>query len=380
MYPPVADIHIPFQKRTQIIYLTSLLLIVAALFALPYLNLDVTVRAQASIRPASELSIIRSLASGRLKEVYAVENKLVQKGDPLFVIDSEILEEQARFNQEKLINIASLAQDAETAIQTISFPTENTQPTFNTSYYHQQYQAFSQKLAEATNQYDKVRRIYDRQSKLFQNRVIPLAEFENNQFELRQAAHTIQEVRQNHQSRWQGELKTYTEEKKEVESLLENIQKEKKAFLIKAPITGTIQNLTGLYSGSTVSINQELVQLSPDTTLTAVAYIKPNDIGLLREGMLVRFQVDAFNFHQWGMATGRILSLPEDIKVINDQPFFEVRCALDKEFLQLKSGYKGFLKKGMTLQARFIVTNRTAWQLLYDNISDWMNPYINQVQ
>lgn len=380
MYPPVADIHIPFQRGTRIIYLTCIILILAILISLPLVNLDVTVRSSASIRPASELSIIRSLVSGRLKEVYAIENKLVQKGDPLFVIDSEILEERARFNQEKLINIVSHVKDAETAIRAISLHSENTNPPFNTSYFHHHYQAFNQKLSDATNQYDKVRRIYDRQFNLFQNRVIPIAEFENNQFELKQAAHTIQDVRHSYQSRWQGELKTFTEEKKEVESLLENIQKEKKAFLITAPITGTIQSLTGLYSGSTVSINQELVQLSPDTTLTAVAYIRPNDIGLLQEGMMVRFQVDAFNFHQWGMATGRILGLPEDVKVINNQPFFEVRCALDKEFLQLKSGYKGFLKKGMTLQARFIVTNRTAWQLLYDNVSDWMNPYIRQVQ
>lgn len=39
-----------------------------------------------------------------------------------------------------------------------------------------------------------------------------------------------------------------------------------------------------------------------------------------------------------------------------------------------KNGYKGYLKKGMTLQARFIITERTLWQLLYDKVDDWINP------
>jgi len=28
----------------------------------------------------------------------------------------------------------------------------------------------------------------------------------------------------------------------------------------------------------------------------------------------------------------------------------------------------------MSLQARFIVTERTLWQLIYDNVDDWLNP------
>ncbi|MFM7431195.1 MAG: secretion protein HlyD, partial [Flammeovirgaceae bacterium] len=85
-------------------------------------------------------------------------------------------------------------------------------------------------------------------------------------------------------------------------------------------------------------------------------------------------QVDAFNYNQWGMATCKVIAVPQDIKLIDNKPVFEVRCSLYKDFLQLKSGYKGFLKKGMTLQARFIVTERSLWQLLYDKIAEWVNP------
>jgi HlyD family secretion protein len=108
--------------------------------------------------------------------------------------------------------------------------------------------------------------------------------------------------------------------------------------------------------------------------MLVIAYVQPNDIGFIKKDMNVRLQVDAFNYNQWGMAMGRVIAVPQDIKIIDNKPVFEVRCSLNKDFLQLKSGYKGYLKKGMTLQARFIVTERSLWQLLYDKVDDWVNP------
>jgi membrane fusion protein, peptide pheromone/bacteriocin exporter len=171
--------------------------------------------------------------------------------------------------------------------------------------------------------------------------------------------------------------KTLQEEKRELESQLVRVQKEKATLTIKAPVSGTVQNLAGIYVGSNVFANQELGQISPDTSMLVIAYVQPNDIGFIKKDMNVRLQVDAFNYNQWGMATGKVTAVPQDIKIIDNKPVFEVRCSLDKDFLQLKGGYKGYLKKGMTLQARFIVTERSLWQLLYDKVDDWVNPNID---
>jgi HlyD family secretion protein len=59
------------------------------------------------------------------------------------------------------------------------------------------------------------------------------------------------------------------------------------------------------------------------------------------------------------------------------QPYFKVRCRLNKTWLQLRNGYTGQLKKGMTIQARFTIARRTIFQLLYDKTSDWLNPNSN---
>ncbi len=53
---------------------------------------------------------------------------------------------------------------------------------------------------------------------------------------------------------------------------------------------------------------------------------------------------------------------------------FRVLCSLNQEFLTLKNGFKGQLKKGMLVNARFELTERSLFDLLYDKMDDWLNP------
>lgn len=105
---------------------------------------------------------------------------------------------------------------------------------------------------------------------------------------------------------------------------------------------------------------------------------KAKDFGLLKEGMEARFQISAYDFNQWGIITGEISEISNDVTVLNNQPVFIVKSRLDKTYLELESGYRGSLKKGMTMQARFTVTRRSLFQLLYENVNDWLNPNWNQ--
>lgn len=105
-------------------------------------------------------------------------------------------------------------------------------------------------------------------------------------------------------------------------------------------------------------------------------YVAPADIGYIQTFQDVNFQLDAFNYQQWGLLHGKVTYILPDIVQINEQPFFRVRCLLDKHYLELPNGYRGNLKKGMTTTARFYLTRRSLWQLLFDKIDNWMNPKI----
>jgi HlyD family secretion protein len=154
----------------------------------------------------------------------------------------------------------------------------------------------------------------------------------------------------------------------------QQLSDEKGQYIIYAPISGTVHNMAGIYEGSFAYPNQVLAEISPDTGLVAECYIPPKDIGLIRKNMQVNFQVSAFDYNQWGILTGKVVDISNDITVVNDQPVFTVRASLDQTYMELKNGYRGNLKKGMTLQAHFTVARRSLFQLLYDNVDDWLNP------
>jgi HlyD family secretion protein len=123
-----------------------------------------------------------------------------------------------------------------------------------------------------------------------------------------------------------------------------------------------------------VQAGEELAVVSPTAGLIAEVYVSPRDIGLLRVGLPVRIQVDAFNYNDWGLLSGRVDRLPEDMVILDGNPVFRVPVRLDCTHLSLPSGFRGELRKGMTLRARFVVANRSLWQLLRDRAAGWLDP------
>ena len=100
------------------------------------------------------------------------------------------------------------------------------------------------------------------QQKLFQENVIASAEFESFQFELQKADDKKYQIIESSRNHWQSELKVLREEKNELQSRLTRAQEEKAGLTVRSPVTGTIQDLEGIYPGTMVYSNQELGQMS----------------------------------------------------------------------------------------------------------------------
>ena len=158
----------------------------------------------------------------------------------------------------------------------------------------------------------------------------------------------------------------------------EQLKIEKSYAVIKAPVSGTIQQFNGKYKGAFLQAGEVIAVISPDSTLVASCYVTPADIGLIRNGMPVNFQLDAFNYSSWGFIQGDVEEVGNDFVMNNQQPVFLVKCRLYTISMSLKNGYSRSLKKGMTLQARFIITKRSLWQLLYDKVDNWLNPLLKK--
>ena len=175
-------------------------------------------------------------------------------------------------------------------------------------------------------------------------------------------------------STWQQELVRYRLELYQYNQLLNTVKNDATYYLVKAPITGIIQGINVRYQGSLLQANEALCSISPEGDMIGECNVPTRDIGLLKVGLPVRYQMEAFDYNYFGVLTGKIIMIDNDFTLINNTPVFKVRCSFDNTQLHLKNGFSSKLKKGLNFQARFIVAQRSLWQLLFDRLDDWLNP------
>jgi hypothetical protein len=92
--------------------------------------------------------------------------------------------------------------------------------------------------------------------------------------------------------------------------------------------------------------------------------------------MPVNVQVESFNYNEWGTISGKVREISSDFYFDSgsQKSYYKVKCELSRDFLTLKNGREGHLKKGMTVHAHFVLTRRSLFDLLYQKIDHWINP------
>ena len=328
--------------------------------------LEISTSSPGLIRPFSGTSSVRCAFNGYIKESFLRENQFVTAGDTLYTLETDALIIRKNFLSHKLNEINRFVTDLSRLVN------GNVEERLHSALLEQSRVTYLQKVTDAKTQLRKAQTDYRRNLKLHSEKVISDVEFEGYKYALDRAINEVALVTKSQLNQWQAELMKYESDMRSVESELAVVEREMKSMVVRSPISGTVQGFTGIYAGSVVYLGQELAQISPDSNLIVEAFVSPNHIGLIHEGMQVRFLIDSFNYYQWGFGQGKVIDISNDIQTVSDKPVFRIRCSLDRNYLQLQSGYKGMLKKGMSLQARFIVAERTLWQLIYDGVDDWL--------
>ncbi|CAN1563842.1 EmrA Multidrug resistance efflux pump [Spirosomataceae bacterium] len=359
--------------KSQLIYTSILLFVLGVFVALPFVYVDISVASPGVIRTLSEKTELKSLVSGRITKMDVAENQMVKAGDILYAIATEELDNKLalsvfdeRENNQKLADLKTL----------LHVEKNNLFSNFRTStgLYTQQLNLFRSQLQENLFAQKKIDAELNSDRQLYHDKVISKRELDSKEYELTKLRAEYASIFQRQKSQWQAELNGFRLEAEQKRAEKNQVIQQKQFYEIKAPVSGNIQQVVGKYEGSYIQTGESLGIISPDSSILVECYVSPQDIGLLKPDMPVRFQIDAFNYNEWGLVNGKIAEVAKDFVVISEQPVFKVRCLLEKQEVSLPTGYKATLKKGMSLRARFIVTKRSLFQLLYDKVDDWVNP------
>jgi HlyD family secretion protein len=357
------------EKETsgRIIYLPVIIFLIIGMAVLPLLNVQVTTQSEGVVRSGLEENPIVPVVTGQVISCRIFENLSVGKGDTLLIIASDIISQEFKLLNFKLSEDSLLSLDLRGMIH-------GKVEGFQTALCKQDYLTFADKLAEQKIQLLQAEREYTLAEALYRKRITPKHEYETVGNRLQYESNKLQTIRAQQLTLWQERLKETVLKIADGTSKIEQLKKEKEMYCLIAPIAGTINGFTGIQIGNFVVPNQPIARIAPNDNLLVECYVPPSDIGLIDNGMSVSFQFHAYNYNLWGMATGIVKEISDNVISLNNRPFFRVRCQMDQDFLNLKNGTKGNLKKGMTLTGRFKVADRTLFQLLYDKADNWLNP------
>lgn len=373
LFPPeiiensAENYFIRHNTSSRVVYLIILLMLVITLMLLPVITVEITSQSNGVIRSGFDDNILQSAVYGEVVRADIAENKMVKQGDTLIVISTQKTEEQ--------INYLKLqVKEENIQLRDLHLLLSDNDPPLTSAMIRQEFVGFRAKLDEQLVKMSQAEKEYQLAAKLFERSVIPRMEYEQKRNNLDYETSRYNNIGEQQKLTWQTRYTELRLKIEELKSQIEQLQRETKQYILTAPVSGTITAYSGIKTGNFIVPNQQIACISPDDELLVECYVSPSDIGFIHTDMKVTFQFHSFNYNQWGTGSGRVTQISANVININDLPFFKVRCTLEQKSLLLKNGYKGYLKKGMTLTGRFKLIRRSLFQLLYDKTDSWLNP------
>jgi len=362
--------------RSRIIYWIIIGMVVSAILLLPFVYVDVSVQARGYFQSEIEKQLINTPFHGKIIFTSIRNGGRVTKGDTLLVIDSEAIRaQQAALIQRIAENDASV-NDLEKLTGLNSINLNHLKIELITKRYQAEFKNVSNQQTIQFERYRKKKKEHERNELLYNQKIIPVADYENSLFQLYQEKDNLNQILLYQKSLWQNDLAIRMNESVKLFADLEQCNEELTNRIVLAPISGEILQSSDIQTGSVVSAGQKIAEISPDGELMATCFVRTGDIGLICENQQVKIQVDAFNYNEWGILTGIITDISDDMIVENgSMAYFRIKCKPDRTFLSLKNGHRGFIKKGMSLNARIVVIRRSLYHLLSDKADKWFNPY-----
>lgn len=160
-------------------------------------------------------------------------------------------------------------------------------------------------------------------------------------------------------SQWLGELNKTENRRNAIEQELIKAENRQTLQTLKAPVAGTVEQMTVHTIGGVVKPAQELMRIVPDGGAMEVeAWVQNKDIGFVNEGQAVEIKVQTFPFTKYGVIDGEILNISDDAVQNEDLGLvYTAQVSMDKSTMQV-NGKTVNLSPGMAVTAEVKIGKR----------------------
>ena len=360
------------KKGNHVIYFLLILVVGGALSSLPFIYTTVSVKCYGIIRPLNERTELKAMVGGIVDSIYCKEGESLEKGAIILRFKDQGSMARSKWIESRAKQFSLYIHDLELLSKGM-LNAENFQ-LLRSPLYREEAEKFLnlEETRQATLR--KANKELEMNAELAKDKIISPKEFFDLQIEQQKISAEARAFRKSQLAAWEQALSGYRIDSIQCDQELNQLASFISSNELRTPVSGIIQDISGRYAGAVLQANETVCSISPENGLVAECFVSAANVGLLKLNQEARFQIDAFNYNYFGSITGKIISIANDFTLVNDQPMFRIRCSLDKHELFLRNGFKGSLKKGLSLQARFIIARRSLWNLLFDKMDDWMNP------
>ncbi len=155
----------------------------------------------------------------------------------------------------------------------------------------------------------------------------------------------------------------------ETKTLLAQAQTKLKQRFLYAPVDGVISSLNVRNTGEVVQLGQTIAEIAPNhTPLILQATLPNNEAGFVKNGMTVQIKFEAFPYQEYGVVTGKVISISPDTKP--DERLgavYRVEVSLNRDFVTAHHQKVKF-KAGQTAIADIVIRQRRIVDILLDPI------------
>ena len=254
------------------IYLVLILAILIFLALLPVIKIDISSQSRGIIRSTTDNVPVSSLVNGKVTFIKIKNNQVVQQGDTLVAITQENLNTEKANNQvtsatiqDQIHDLTQVTQGRATGLKTLAM--------------QQEWQSYNNKKEELESKIAQAKIVYDRNKQLHDKGIIAKAEFEKYSFDYTYAQQALAGLEKNQRSLWQNSKRELQMQLQNLNGTLEKIKVEAQNYYITAPLSGTIENFSGIQAGSFLNAAQPIASISAIDQLIVESTVSPNDIG-----------------------------------------------------------------------------------------------------
>lgn len=302
-----------------IIYVVIIFFIVGLIWA-SFSQIDVVVSASGRVIPSSRVKIIQSLDGGIVKTILVKEGDLVEKEQPLLILDNTRYKSDYERNHEKYLaleaTIARLKAEVEWKNQ-IDFPAdilkepllvENENNLFKT-----RQAAFKEQLTNLENNYSISKRELATYEKAFKSGIVSKIDYLREMRTVSEAQEKILELKNKH---WEDARTMLVQSNSDFNSLdeeLKGLRDKMERTVLRSPVNGIVKKMNVSAQYEVISPSMTIMEIVPiEDTLLVQVHVKPSDIAFVHLGQKAYVQITAYDYSIYGNMEGKVEYMSAD--------------------------------------------------------------------